>query len=180
VRQPLLGGHVTKHRSFPLHRSSPPSYLPIGPCRYLLIVFLILRSFLVACFACLHVEGSRDVRTWESFAYTRKSLSVSQSLSLSLVLSLSHPVSRSFSVALSLSLAFSLSTILSLALSLVACNIACGKRNHSTLGLRAFEVLNRANLRRKEEVNGTSVNSREPEGTAPISLTLALSSSLTH
>ena len=28
--QPHQGGHVTKHRSSPLHRSSPPSHLPIG------------------------------------------------------------------------------------------------------------------------------------------------------
>jgi len=29
--RPLWGGHVTKHRSSPLHRSSPPSYLPTLP-----------------------------------------------------------------------------------------------------------------------------------------------------
>ena len=30
-------GHVTKYRSFPLHRSSPPSYLPIATRRYEII-----------------------------------------------------------------------------------------------------------------------------------------------
>jgi len=51
-QRPHKGGHVTKHRSYPLHRSSPPSYLPITAPRE------VIHGWLASTDCCFIAEQS--------------------------------------------------------------------------------------------------------------------------